>query len=517
MDSGLAHSGGAEVLHVNKGLGNGIGRLDSAASSLCSLANSSSQTLSRTSTGEFSTGDCFSLICTEDVLDESLGPSGGEALAPMAQFCGQDVGYCSPAPEFSPTGTSEVFIVIRQDLQKQREMARRPDCGRKPACAPRATALSASAATSPQLPATHSEAADRCAVSGCCCCCPSSAAAAAPLRLPSAHRSRIVGWMRHVAEALGLHLATLFAAGSLLDRFVAASEDLPPDSMLQLLAIACMSVAVKYEEVGQVAPCVWLRLAVDCQGKAIYQAQDLQRMEWVLLQALHWRLHVPNTYSFLSHFLLCLPHAAPAPAAGPPPKTAAAARDADADACHATPAPAAPAAPQPTRAPGVAQWLPVTSRAVMLAEMSLLNDCFLGYDHSTIALACVALAERMLGCASDAAAAGLAPAAGAAAAMAAAATGTGFGTAFASCGCGRPASVCALSAGVVGAGATAAAAAVSAAAGVWVGALAPGLEACAVTLRHCQVQEARRQAEEAAAKAAAARQQLHAAAWCGMA
>eukprot|EP00198_Chlamydomonas_reinhardtii_P010187 XP_001699524.1 D-type cyclin [Chlamydomonas reinhardtii] len=419
-----------QVLHVNKGLGNGIGRLDSAASSLCSLANSSSQTLSRTSTGEFSTGDCFSLICTEDVLDESLGPSGGEALAPMAQFCGQDVGYCSPAPEFSPTGTSEVFIVIRcpqhthrQDLQKQREMARRPDCGRKPACAPRATALSASAATSPQLPATHSEAADR------------------PLRLPSAHRSRIVGWMRHVAEALGLHLATLFAAGSLLDRFVAASEqDLPPDSMLQLLAIACMSVAVKYEEVGgcQVAPCVWLRLAVDCQGKAIYQvrqAQDLQRMEWVLLQALHWRLHVPNTYSFLSHFLLCL---------------------------------------------GVAQWLPVTSRAVMLAEMSLLNDCFLGYDHSTIALACVALAERMLGCASDAAAAGLAPAAGAAAAMAAAATGTGFGTAFASCGCGRP-------------------------------------EACAVTLRHCQVQEARRQAEEAAAKAAAARQQLHAAAWCGMA
>mgnify|MGYP001806839106 CR=1 FL=1 len=236
----------------------------------------------------------------------------------------------------------------RQDLQKQREMARRPDCGRKPACAPRATGLSASAATSPQLLATHSGAADHCAVSGCCCCCSSSAAAAAPLRLPSAHRSRIVGWMRHVAEALGLHLATLFAAGSLLDRFIAASEvgseagwgrgraravgllatvpggqqygtvqgqrtgfrrrvrvpgrgsfvsflvqglrlthclalcawhraahrpshlisccvppcppalqpttatrqDLPPDSMLQLLAIACMSVAVKYEEVG---------------------------------------------------------------------------------------------------------------------------------------------------------------------------------------------------------------------------------------------------------------------------
>lgn len=87
-------------------------------------------------------------------------------------------------------------------------------------------------------------------------------------------------------------------------------------------------------------------------------------MEWVLLQALHWRLHVPNTYSFLSHFLLCLPHAAPAPAAGPPPKTAAAAGGADADACHEMPA---PAAAQPTRAPGVAQWLPVTSRAVMLA------------------------------------------------------------------------------------------------------------------------------------------------------
>ncbi|KAG2429522.1 hypothetical protein HXX76_010757 [Chlamydomonas incerta] len=490
--------------------------MDSAGSSLCSsrrssrvsLANSSSL-LSRTSTGEFSTGDCFSLICTEDALDDALGPVEGEAVAPKAQFCVQNVGCCSPAAEFNPAGASEVCLMIRQDLQKQREMAHGPACGRRSACAPCPAGPAASALQVPGIdaaPATTVRAAadHRCGAD--CACRLAAAAAAAPLRLPPAHRARIVIWMRQVAEALGLHLATLFAAGSLLDRFVATSEDLPPDSMLQLLAIACMSVAVKYEEVGQFAPSVWLSLAVDCTGKTIYQAQDLQRMEWVLLQALHWRLHVPNTYSFLSQFLLCLPHAAPAsaaaPVAGPPPKTAPApAARVDTCAAGEVPAPAAPQPPMPgTEAPGVAQWLPVTSRAVMLAELSLLDDSFLGYDHSTIAMACVALAERMLCCGSGDAS-GLASASGAATA---AASCTAFGAARCApaptdAGCGCPPGMCALSAGVVGAGATVAAAAVSSSAGVWLGALAPGLESCAIALRRCHVQLLR---EQAAAEAA---------------
>jgi hypothetical protein len=49
---------------------------------------------------------------------------------------------------------------------------------------------------------------------------------AAPARraLPPSHRARMVGWMREVSGALGLHISTFFAAASILDRFVAAAQ-----------------------------------------------------------------------------------------------------------------------------------------------------------------------------------------------------------------------------------------------------------------------------------------------------
>ncbi|GFR45161.1 hypothetical protein Agub_g6545 [Astrephomene gubernaculifera] len=127
-----------------------------------------------------------------------------------------------------------------------------------------------------------------------------------PRRLPSIHRTRIVGWMRQVSAALHLHAATLFAATSLLDRFVGSVPELPPDTLLQLLALAAMTVGVKYEEVDTVPPSVWLSLAIDGSGNQLYQPADLQRMEWVLLQAIDWRLHTPNTHTFLTHFLACM-------------------------------------------------------------------------------------------------------------------------------------------------------------------------------------------------------------------
>ncbi|EFJ42949.1 D type cyclin [Volvox carteri f. nagariensis] len=202
--------------------------------------------------------------------------------------------------------------------------------------------------------------------------------------LPASYRARMVGWMREVSVALGLQLSTLFTATSVLDRFIAASEVrmygrevLPPEGLLQLVTLASMSVAVKYDEVHMqcatsqaVSQAVWLSLAVNPDGKQLYSARDLQRCEFTLLQTINWRLHQPNTYTFLEHFLTCL---------------------------------------SPVRCKMYiyvymcvyTYILHVYNEYVMwhnfvhVQEASLLDGALLSYDHSAVAMACIVLAERV--------------------------------------------------------------------------------------------------------------------------
>ncbi|GIL48579.1 hypothetical protein Vafri_5064 [Volvox africanus] len=65
-----------------------------------------------------------------------------------------------------------------------------------------------------------------------------------------------------------------------------------------------MSVAVKFNEVLQVKPSIWLGLAVNSTGVHLYQPCDLQRCEFTLLQTIDWQLHEPNTFTFLEHLLV---------------------------------------------------------------------------------------------------------------------------------------------------------------------------------------------------------------------
>ncbi|GLC72284.1 hypothetical protein PLESTF_001227600 [Pleodorina starrii] len=376
-------------------------------------------------------------------------------------------------------------------------------------------------------------------------------------RLPAAYRARMVGWMREVSEALGLHVSTLFAATSLLDRFVAATETLPPEGLLQLLTLACMSVAVKYNETTQLSPSMWLSLAVSPEGKSLYSARDLQRCEFSLLQTVDWRLHQPNTHTFLEHFLMCIPAGAVTPPPSPAPPTAGFsgaygssssgggsgscaalggrrqdAVDCEAPcsvaACDAPPnvfpqvaggsasgvggvwipqaagpaaiqtAAAAPSwtttgAPPPQQQQGTAGWLAFLRTSVALAEATLLDEAFLSYDYSAVALACVSLAERVTfgagggggGAAAAAATPTWPPVAGAGAPYADPQT---YGRAAV------PPAAAAAAAGTV-------ASAACAAAGLPLSLLAPGLAAC---IRDLEMQYGR----QLVAAAAAAAQQM---------
>ncbi|KAG9155440.1 hypothetical protein Leryth_009867 [Lithospermum erythrorhizon] len=85
------------------------------------------------------------------------------------------------------------------------------------------------------------------------------------------------------------------------DRFMSVYE-LPRGTTWasQLLAVACLSLAAKMEEVE-------VPLTVDLQvgePKAIFEGKTIQRMEFLLLEALGWKLHAYTPFTFMDHFLI---------------------------------------------------------------------------------------------------------------------------------------------------------------------------------------------------------------------
>ncbi|GLC42521.1 hypothetical protein PLESTB_001106900 [Pleodorina starrii] len=170
-------------------------------------------------------------------------------------------------------------------------------------------------------------------------------------------RPRTVSWLIQVVSAIGLTRETLHTAISLMDRFVAGTEAHPPETVLQLLALGCLSVASKHEEVAQHSSDWWVGLAVDGEGRALYERLDLHRMEWLLLETVEWRIRVPNMLTFLRQYLAAL-------------------------VCHGV---------LPHYPPFVATF---KSCAEFLVEVSLFYGELLPFSYSTIAVACLMLANQ---------------------------------------------------------------------------------------------------------------------------
>ncbi|KAE8695403.1 Cyclin-D4-1 [Hibiscus syriacus] len=84
-----------------------------------------------------------------------------------------------------------------------------------------------------------------------------------------------------------------------LDRFLSAYE-LPGKAwMMQLLTVACLSLAAKMEETE-------IPLIVDLQvgkSKFVFEAKTIQRMELLVLSTLSWRMQAITPFSFIDYFL----------------------------------------------------------------------------------------------------------------------------------------------------------------------------------------------------------------------
>ncbi|XP_072981859.1 cyclin-D2-1-like isoform X1 [Typha latifolia] len=116
----------------------------------------------------------------------------------------------------------------------------------------------------------------------------------------AASRHDAVKWILKVNEFYRFRPVTAYLSVSYLDRFLsfhslpAAEKGWP----MQLLSVACVSVAAKMEETN-------VPMLVDLQilePRHVFEPRTVRRMELLLMAALRWRMRAASPFDFLPHF-----------------------------------------------------------------------------------------------------------------------------------------------------------------------------------------------------------------------
>ncbi|XP_027332943.1 cyclin-D4-1-like [Abrus precatorius] len=113
-------------------------------------------------------------------------------------------------------------------------------------------------------------------------------------------RKEAIDWIEKVREYFGFGPICVYLSINYLDRFLSAYE-LPKQRAwtMQLLAVACLSLAAKIEET-EVPLCLDLQIA---ESKYVFEAKTIQRMELLIMSTLRWRMQAITPFSFIDYFL----------------------------------------------------------------------------------------------------------------------------------------------------------------------------------------------------------------------
>ncbi|XAR48041.1 hypothetical protein NMG60_11030740 [Bertholletia excelsa] len=112
-------------------------------------------------------------------------------------------------------------------------------------------------------------------------------------------REEYVAWILKVQAYYGFQPLTAYLSVNYFDRFL-CSRRLPQTNgwLLQLLSVACLSLAAKMEE-----PLVPSLLHLQVEGaKFIFEPRTIRRMELLVLRVLDWRLRSITPFSFIGYF-----------------------------------------------------------------------------------------------------------------------------------------------------------------------------------------------------------------------
>ncbi|KAF7817009.1 cyclin-D4-1-like [Senna tora] len=113
-------------------------------------------------------------------------------------------------------------------------------------------------------------------------------------------RKEAIHWIEQVRAHFGFGPLCAYLSINYLDRFLSAYE-LPKGKAwtMQLLAVACLSLAAKIEET-EVPPSLDLQVG---ESKFVFEARTIQRMELLVLSTLRWRMQAITPFSFIDYFL----------------------------------------------------------------------------------------------------------------------------------------------------------------------------------------------------------------------
>ncbi|KAE9587102.1 putative cyclin [Lupinus albus] len=112
-------------------------------------------------------------------------------------------------------------------------------------------------------------------------------------------RKEAVDWIEMVRSQFGFGPLCAYLSINYLDRFLSAYQLPGRDWAMQLLAVACLSLAAKIEECD-------VPMIVDLQvgeSKFVFEAKAIQRMELLVLSTLNWRMQPITPFSFIDRFL----------------------------------------------------------------------------------------------------------------------------------------------------------------------------------------------------------------------
>uniref|UniRef100_A0A0D9X7W7 Cyclin N-terminal domain-containing protein n=1 Tax=Leersia perrieri TaxID=77586 RepID=A0A0D9X7W7_9ORYZ len=115
-----------------------------------------------------------------------------------------------------------------------------------------------------------------------------------------AARAGSVAWILKVRELYGLLPVTTYLAVSYMDRFLSLHRLPDPGNgwAMQLLAVTCLSLAIKMEET--MMPSI---LDLQIEGtRYIFEPRTIFRMELLVLDALDWRLRSITPFTFMYFF-----------------------------------------------------------------------------------------------------------------------------------------------------------------------------------------------------------------------
>eukprot|EP00546_Thalassionema_frauenfeldii_P015449 CAMPEP_0178929212 /NCGR_PEP_ID=MMETSP0786-20121207/20431_1 /TAXON_ID=186022 /ORGANISM="Thalassionema frauenfeldii, Strain CCMP 1798" /LENGTH=336 /DNA_ID=CAMNT_0020605357 /DNA_START=146 /DNA_END=1156 /DNA_ORIENTATION=+ len=118
-------------------------------------------------------------------------------------------------------------------------------------------------------------------------------------------REKITHWSYNVVDHFGLSREVVAISLNLFDRFLATRGNKCNGNMALLTSLTTLHLAIKLNDTKKIRISTLASLS-----RGQFGPKHIEEMEWVILNALQWKLHPPTAYSFIFYLLLFLPEEA---------------------------------------------------------------------------------------------------------------------------------------------------------------------------------------------------------------